>query len=468
KYRLPIYTLRLPGTRLYIVNTPQLISAVQKNFKALTFQAVTDKFSGLICGTSQEAQDVQKRLLDEWQAAANSAPSPSHTSYKALSPGESLDEMNRTMIQRLAKEVEIIVSGGEEKEVALFEWVKEAVGVATTDGVYGDKNPYRDAGFRRSFWFYEAGVPTLSLGVFPTIFAKPCLEARQRNALILEKYFTSGDYLHGATLTRNRFDWHIASGFPIPDVAKLEVGNGIAILANTVPTAFWAIYHIFSNPAVLSSIREEIIQHVETTTSPETSTTTKHIDISLLKTSSPLFLSSLKESMRLHSVGVGVRQVMTDTTISTPSLPPFLLKKGSLVIMPSQVQHSDPDLWGALDVNAFDIERFVPKAKLKGPNPVSFRAFGGGTTLCPGRHFAITEVLVLVAMLTLRFDIQPVAKGTAWKEMTTEKAPMTAAMPKPDDDVDVVLRQRDDDKGVKWVFNLSAGEKGIAIAAEDM
>jgi cytochrome P450 len=38
-------------------------------------------------------------------------------------------------------------------------------------------------------------------------------------------------------------------------------------------------------------------------------------------------------------------------------------------------------------------------------HPAAFRAFGGGKTLCPGRHFATTSIQALVALLVTKFDI---------------------------------------------------------------
>jgi cytochrome P450 len=46
-----------------------------------------------------------------------------------------------------------------------------------------------------------------------------------------------------------------------------------------------------------------------------------------------------------------------------------------------------------------------PEKENKTPHPASFRAFGGGKTLCPGRHFATLTIQALVALLVTRFEI---------------------------------------------------------------
>jgi hypothetical protein len=57
----------------------------------------------------------------------------------------------------------------------------------------------------------------------------------------------------------------------------------------------------------------------------------------------------------------------------------------------------------------------------------------------------------LVVMVLVRFDVTPV--GGEWKEPEKRKADMWNAMPKPDCDVDVVLRPRGEgEREGEWKF----------------
>lgn len=47
-----------------------------------------------------------------------------------------------------------------------------------------------------------------------------------------------------------------------------------------------------------------------------------------------------------------------------------------------------------------------PKSKETQQRMLSMRPFGGGTTLCPGRHFATNEILGGLAALLLRLDVR--------------------------------------------------------------
>ena len=98
--------------------------------------------------------------------------------------------------------------------------------------------------------------------------------------------------------------------------------------------------------------------------------------------------------------------------------------------MRSRIIPKDPSLWGP------DVEEFNPRCFMKDSeaqrsgstakertSSACFRAFGGGTTLCPGRHFATNKILALTAMFVLRFDMAPSA-GT-WSMPTANNSNMT-------------------------------------------
>lgn len=132
-------------------------------------------------------------------------------------------------------------------------------------------------------------------------------------------------------------------------------------------------------------------------------------------------------------------------------------------MIPSAVQHSEKDVWGST-VLEFDHTRFIRSPGKQRFNPVAFRGFGGGTTLCPGRHFASTEILAFAALVTLQFDVEPVSGS--WVQPTTKKAGSHVAIPGPDEDIDIRLSRRGEEK--KWRVLLSGSEKGLDLVAEDM
>ncbi|KAI2462783.1 cytochrome P450 [Annulohypoxylon bovei var. microspora] len=143
----------------------------------------------------------------------------------------------------------------------------------------------------------------------------------------------------------------------------------------------------------------------------------------------------------------------------------YFLKKGSTILISATVPHFDQGTWGA-DAGKFDHTRFVPQSHgstKKGAKRMAFRGFGGGYHLCPGRHFSVTEMLSLAAMMVLRFDITPVDRTWAVLENGRVSSSGTAA-PQPDHEFPVMFRPR---SYKKWVFFMSSkGNQMELLAAE--
>jgi len=139
KFNLPIYTLRLPGHRLYVVNSTSLIPIVQRQFRTLAFTPIEAKAAADVMGASNTANEIlaQNMTGDEGYLMGFAK-----AIHPALSPGASLDAMNRVTVQAIA---ESLNRKRAPMTVDMFKWIRHKVVFATTEGVYGPKNPFRDA-----------------------------------------------------------------------------------------------------------------------------------------------------------------------------------------------------------------------------------------------------------------------------------------------------------------------------------
>lgn len=260
-------------------------------------------------------------------------------------------------------------------------------------------------------------------------------------------------------LVRKRYEHHVEKfGFSLEDFARGELGNAFAVLGNSTPCSLWVLYHIFSDDQVLADVRREVSSLVHED-HDEQGRKTNSIDLAGIRTSCPVLLSTFQETMRYRAVAPGPRVLLEDVMLNEQ----YLLKKGSMLMIPTPVQHSDTTAWGET-ANVFDHMRFVRAPGKKRPNRVAFRAFGGGHVLCPGRHFASTEIMALAALLVLQFDAVPVAGR--WIEPTWKNSPVQAGFPVPDEDIDVELRPRDPD--TKWKVTFSGSDEAMGIVMEDL
>ena len=86
------------------------------------------------------------------------------------------------------------------------------------------------------------------------------------------------------------------------------------------------------------------------------------------------------------------------------------------------------------------------------PNGVpsaAFRAFGGGTVICPGRHFAQSELMTLLAVLALGFDIADPGGGPLQVPQKDDTRIPLSVM-KPVEDPKVRISRRPGLENVEW------------------
>ena len=300
------------------------------------------------------------------------------------------------------------------------------------------------------------------VGILPSIFAHKGLLSRAKVSKAFENYFRSEGHKEGSILMQNRYETSARNGVSVEDIARYEVGGSIAILVNTAPAAFWMLVLVYKHPGLLEKIRKEIASVAKGNS--DSSGVPKHIDITDLKSSCPLLTSTFQEVLRYRSMGTSVRQVMEDTVLDGR----WLLKKDCMIQMPSRVVHSDSSVWGT-GADDFDPRRFLkhdaPQKSGKTPPPAAFRAFGGGSTLCPGRHFATNEVLAVTAMFVMRYDMVP--SGGEWTLPTVHNTNVAAVVMEPDTDIDVLVSKRAGFEDNRWAFGLRTSDNIFAMVAED-
>jgi cytochrome P450 len=262
-----------------------------------------------------------------------------------------------------------------------------------------------------------------------------------------EKYHTSNGVERAAPYIKESGKMASQHGLTIQDKARLDAVGGHAILANTIPTAFWTLYHILSDPAVLEEVQEAVTPLVSSAEMEDGSW--KHeIDISKIR-DVPILKSVLYEALRHYGSGTGARIVVEDTMLDDR----YMLKKGAFIFMPNRLYHFNREAWGD-DVDAFDAHRFTGKRQ---HHPGAFRGFGGGANLCPGRFFAMNEILACCAMLVLRFDVRPSRTGGAgerWTHPGVDGSNMSLIVNPPKGQVYVDVVERAGWRPGTWSFKL--------------
>jgi cytochrome P450 len=115
----------------------------------------------------------------------------------------------------------------------------------------------------------------------------------------------------------------------------------------------------------------------------------------------PYLGAIVKETLRMYSPAwiIG-REPIEDVQIG-----PYLIPKGSQVLMPQSVVHYD-ERWFE---NPYDFrpERWLDGLEKRLPRFAYF-PFGGGARVCIGNHFATMEAILIIATMAQRFDLENV------------------------------------------------------------
>ncbi|KAK8012305.1 hypothetical protein PG991_009680 [Apiospora marii] len=138
---LPIYTLRLPGTRIYAINSLDLIPVVQREWRTLIFAPIQVQAAQAAMGVSKATIAIMNRDLVSEKGFVNGMAKATHPS---MNNGPSLDRLNGEAFRVFNRTLEQIESDSA-GNIAMFKWVERQVMLATTDAVYGPASPMRDS-----------------------------------------------------------------------------------------------------------------------------------------------------------------------------------------------------------------------------------------------------------------------------------------------------------------------------------
>ena len=273
-------------------------------------------------------------------------------------------------------------------------------------------------------------------------------------------YFENELHEDGSPLVKARYKANKMYNVSLEDVARFESSLTIALLVNTAPATFWTLFDVLSNPTLLLEIRQQLELIIHPCSSDDhaqgdrESHQTLRISMAQVLKECPLLKSLMEEVLRIRSTNASGRMVMRDTLLNNR----YLLRANSTVLIPSTSVHNDASVWGPT-VKQFDPFRFVKNEDsqtLLQP-AYGYRAFGGGAALCPGRFLASMEILSVLTNVVLRFDVTPVdsqGRTIQWQEPASKSHILTSIL-SPTRDVPVLIKERDEYRGVTWHLTLN-------------
>ncbi len=138
---------------MYVVTTPELIQAIQKQPKNLAFAPIEAMVAIKLCGSSTEAKKLVMTNVNGDEGDWGLLHDTYSMIYATLKPGPELDAMNRAMIQNLAKALDDLrPPDGKRAQIKLAKWVCGCITAATTNSAYGPRNPFKSEDVVNGFW----------------------------------------------------------------------------------------------------------------------------------------------------------------------------------------------------------------------------------------------------------------------------------------------------------------------------
>ncbi|KAK5662090.1 hypothetical protein OQA88_10205 [Cercophora sp. LCS_1] len=452
----PIFTLPVPFSRIYVVTDPSLAAAVQRASKTLSFTPLVPDITKRVLGFDAHHHAIIAQNIDPEPSDPRGLLSDIHDLvWTYLGPGDSLTKLSLTASREFASRINTYAlqhTYTPPEEVSLLIWLRHFVALTTATFLYGPNNPIaKDPSLEQSFWDFDHGLGSLLIGILPSLTARKPYQGRERLAAAFTTYLTNNHHNDpGANdIIRRRIEIATAHGFTLSAAARSEVSFLFAGIVNTATTTFWVLLHLYARPDLLNYIRAELLAGAVTELDMGGDKPTRLLDQEALKTNCPTLTSVFREALRTGSDFYSTRLVKSDTTLAGK----WWVGKGSVVQIAGGVIHADPNIWGE-SAEGFDPQRFIKLEKKgdtdgnsgekeKGVHPAAFRAFGGGKTLCPGRHFATHEILAFVAMVVLTLDIEA-ADGGPIKVPGKEDGVMPVHILEPKGDVRVKVSVRRD------------------------
>ncbi|GAB1212549.1 hypothetical protein ATERTT37_001688 [Aspergillus terreus] len=429
KYTYPIFSLDMVFGKAYLVTSPALLQAIQRN-KALTFDPFLTMSAQRIAGIRGLGLELMREKQSGGQGLNQKVV---HAMHPTLT-GRPLDRMNERMTQLLSPLVDELAT---RKTVDLYSWCSHVITLASTEASA-----------------FESNLSPLTANFLPWLTARKAWKGRETAVKAVMKYYELGGHEEGSEMTYVRYKTLREGGMSVEDTARSEVTMAIGLLSNTVPASFWVLFELYSRPELLEEVRQEVAHNALRVTADK-----KHvIDISALRDHCPLLVSVFQEVLRTGSTTSPTRFVLNDLVLADK----YLLRSGSVISMPGASMGRNPDAWGST-AGDFEPRRFIKTDKTP-RRTGGFMTFGVSPVLCPGRHFASSEILGMAAMMVLQYDLTPV--DGAWTPPPVNPMAITSITRPIKGGFDVRVSPRKEYEGVRWdceaqegngMFNLMVG-----------
>ncbi|KAH7106741.1 cytochrome P450 [Auriculariales sp. MPI-PUGE-AT-0066] len=394
------FTLMLGGQTVHVVGNPQDVKTVYRLSRALSFEPITTEIVALF-GMGK----TSKRLRDMFSAEGLGVGHGGSSKANLIQLAHPFfrDELtSRTRLQligeRYITELERVMDGINRRfrtsqgtkqgapasiEVPMWNFCREAVFTASVNAMYGrsliDKH-------KETFEVYNAFDEEFHKLVFqfPEHLTTEVRQNREHSSTLEDTAAEVINKWHELMLQK--------SGMTLREIVSGAFSIFWGFNTNSIKTSFWILVFISSTPNLVDRLRAEFAAAFSTPNGMPS--------IDYLTKECPLLNAVFNETLRVATAPSSMRLVEEESVVGG-----FVLREGERVLLPSMHLHRAKHFWGE-DADEFRPDRMLEMAKTTDPVAAGYlRAFGGGSSYCPGRIFSRGEIIAFVAVMLQRYDL---------------------------------------------------------------
>ncbi|QRV97731.1 cytochrome P450 family protein [Ceratobasidium sp. AG-Ba] len=374
----PVFGVRLFGSTLYHVADTDLITAIYKQPQMFSANPMQATFLHIVFGMSMEACK-QPNAVSELIESMHRHLSPTH--FEPLL--SSFIAHSQAQISSLPLQM----------PVSLHTIVTQPMRNVDCAMLFGSNfldKCYNQAG-KTSFSKFDESVPLLAIN-FPAYLMRDTIAARTTLIDGICTYLEEGVPEDASELLKEAVQIAHSLGWSIRDQATYGLSMMWPLLANAPIVAYWLLaFHLF-RPGGLSPLYREV--HSVLSTGRDLA--------ELVRDSSamPYLDACINETIRLATDSYSVRWVPEGD--AEAKIGEYVFKPGDQVVCNLRGVNMDELVYAHPE--SFEPERFLGggKDKVRG----RFIPFGGGFSVCSGRHLATTQIKAYMVTLLSEFEVE--------------------------------------------------------------
>ncbi|KAI0778320.1 cytochrome P450 [Trametes elegans] len=421
----PIFRVKTWGQKRIFVTSPSLISTVYRDSRNFDFQELNTDV-GATTFSIDPSVGGQPYMLETYSSALHYALLPSNFQPMTVAFVANTHDCLRSTLANL-----------QGSSVPLASFITAPIYHAAARAAFGSSFPVDDTW--SAFTTFDDSYLLLRSGI-PRIFLSKPLAAWDKLTQVIESYVAGlqkdGDevphYIRAALAGRE-------AGWTSRDVALVLGKQFWALQTNTMWAAYWLVALLLKQPeglaplvAEVDSARRRWLAINSTSSLTGFFEDVAHGSPRIL----PLLTSALEETLRYASQSVSIRRVVNPVRLGG-----YDLREGELVVCVARQVHMDDEIHP--NASTFDIRRY-----LKTPHPTKDGKlvadhtipFGGGDSMCIGRHFAMAELKSFMAILLTYGVVEVDPTSSSCPEFAWER--IGVGMLKPRGDMQVIIRKR--------------------------